>query len=60
MGGADERLWRGRFELYTPLMLVDFVRSTSTPDATTRLALDVLDEKLLAMGCQPREVAGRA
>ena len=60
MGEADVRLWIGRFELYTPIALVDFVRNASNTDPITRLALDELDRRLLAAGCQPREVAGRS
>lgn len=48
----EDPIWRGRFQRYSPRELVDFA-SKFTGSSTAKIALEVLDQKLTAMGCAP-------
>lgn len=48
----DADIWRLRFRAYTPLELVKWVHRDNN-SYVDRIALEVLDEKLIAMGCVP-------
>lgn len=48
----EDAVWRGRLKAYTPLQLVEVAQSSAT-DRTATLALEELDRKLIAMGCEP-------
>ncbi len=48
----EDPIWRGRFQSYSPRELVAWAEQ-HTGSSTAKIALEVLDEKLLAMGCKP-------
>jgi len=48
----EDPIWRGRFQSYSPRELVDFA-NRCTGSSTAKIALEVLDQKLIAMGCKP-------
>ena len=48
----DDEIWRGRFRDYSPLQLERFAREHPDSD-TARIALEVLDEKLIKAGYKP-------
>ena len=48
----DAEIWRLRFRAYTPLELVRWAQR-DVKSYVDRIALEVLDEKLIAMGCVP-------
>ena len=45
----EDPIWRGRFRAYSPLELVKWAHEF-TGSRTAKIALEVLDEKLVAMG----------
>lgn len=49
---SEEAVWKGRFAGYSPLELVDFAEIDASE--RSQWALEVLDEKLIAMGCVPK------